>query len=130
MHNGSMNRGHIVHDINSHVNSGVMFTNAASEVRNVDPDYVEGPQQTFFSDGYPFLLSSQVRPVAVEKQVEIYLFKSLLFTLHLLLSGILGCTKQASRGTDTYESFQTQVSICSCLSSPVVIFILFHNIDD
>lgn len=33
--------------------------NTASEVRKVDPDYVKGQHQTFFSDGYPFLLVSQ-----------------------------------------------------------------------
>ncbi|ESW10851.1 hypothetical protein PHAVU_009G243300 [Phaseolus vulgaris] len=33
--------------------------NAASEVRQVDPDYVGGQHRTYFSDGYPFLLLSQ-----------------------------------------------------------------------
>jgi len=37
-----------------------MFPNAASEVRPVDPDYVKGQHQTTFTDGYPFLLASQV----------------------------------------------------------------------
>jgi hypothetical protein len=115
MHNGSMNRRHVVHDINNHDNSQIMFPIAASEVRKVDPDYVEGPHQTFFSDGYPYLIASQVSPVAVGKQSQNYLYKSLLFTCHLLLSGIIGCTKRASRGTNTYESFQTQVLMFSCL---------------
>ncbi|KAG4990554.1 hypothetical protein JHK87_024011 [Glycine soja] len=33
--------------------------NSASEVRQVDPDYVRGQHRTYFSDGYPFLLLSQ-----------------------------------------------------------------------
>ncbi|XP_061366061.1 uncharacterized protein LOC133309291 [Gastrolobium bilobum] len=33
--------------------------NTASEVRQVDPDYVGGHHKTLFSDGYPFLLISQ-----------------------------------------------------------------------
>jgi len=37
-----------------------MFPNAASEVRKVDPDYVKGQHDTLFTDGYPFLLASQV----------------------------------------------------------------------
>lgn len=45
----------------------LVFPNAASEVRNVDPDYVQGTQQTLFTDGYPFLLASQVSPVAFGK---------------------------------------------------------------
>jgi len=40
-----------------------MFPNEASEVRQVDPNYVEGQHRTYFSDGYPFLLLSQVSPV-------------------------------------------------------------------
>ncbi|CAL5184451.1 unnamed protein product [Lathyrus oleraceus] len=44
--------------------------NTASEVRNVDPDYVEGQQQTFFSDGYPFLLLSQESLDALNKLLE------------------------------------------------------------
>jgi hypothetical protein len=44
-----------------------IYLNAASEVRKVDPDYVEEQHQTFFSDGYPFLLVSQVSSVAVGK---------------------------------------------------------------
>lgn len=44
-----------------------MFPNAASEVRQVDPDYVDGQYETLFSDGYPFLLISQVSKVAVGK---------------------------------------------------------------
>ena len=115
MHNGSMKCSRAVHDINNHDNSRIMFPNTASEVRKVDPDYVEGHYQTFFSDGYPFLIASQVSPVAVGKQSRNYLYKSLLFICHLLLSGIIGCTKRASRGTDTYESFQTQVLIFSRL---------------
>jgi hypothetical protein len=59
--------GRNMHGMNNHVNSRVMFPNAATEVRKVDPDYVEGQQQTFFSDGYPFLLASQVSQVVVRK---------------------------------------------------------------
>jgi hypothetical protein len=44
-----------------------MFPNAATEVRKVDPDYVVGQQQTFFSDGYPFLLASQVSQNSSQK---------------------------------------------------------------
>lgn len=116
MHHGSMNHtGQIEHDINNHYNSRVMFPNAASEVRKVDPDYVEEQHQTLFTDGYPFLLISQVSSLTVGKWSLNLLYKSSLFICHLLLSGIVGCSKQASRGTDTYESFQTQVLIFPCL---------------
>jgi len=76
-----MNRSRVVHDINNHDNSRIMFPNAASEIRKVDPDYVEGQYQTFFSDGYPFLITSQVSPVAAGKQSQNYIYKSLLFDL-------------------------------------------------
>ncbi|XP_058723423.1 molybdenum cofactor sulfurase-like isoform X1 [Vicia villosa] len=42
----------------------------ASEVRNVDPPYVEGQQRIFFSDGYPFLLASQESLDALNKFLE------------------------------------------------------------
>ncbi|CAI8590027.1 unnamed protein product [Vicia faba] len=44
--------------------------NTASGVRNVDPGYVEGQQQIFFSDGYPFLLLSQESLDALNKLLE------------------------------------------------------------
>ncbi|WJX23853.1 hypothetical protein P8452_13036 [Trifolium repens] len=44
--------------------------NTATEVRKVDPDYVEGQQQTFFSDGYPFLLASQESLDALNELLE------------------------------------------------------------
>ncbi|XP_058723425.1 uncharacterized protein LOC131595156 isoform X2 [Vicia villosa] len=44
--------------------------NTASEVRNVDPPYVEGQQRIFFSDGYPFLLASQESLDALNKFLE------------------------------------------------------------
>ncbi|XP_058723421.1 uncharacterized protein LOC131595154 [Vicia villosa] len=44
--------------------------NTASEVRNVDPNYVEGQQQIFFSDGYPFLIASQESLDALNKLLE------------------------------------------------------------
>jgi hypothetical protein len=74
-----------MHDKNNHVNSRVIFPNAATEVRKVDPDYVEGQQQTFFSDGYPFLLASQVSQVAVGKSslnliIQVFTFYSTFIT--------------------------------------------------
>ena len=36
-----------------------MFPNTDTQVRPVDPHYVKG-HLTLFSDGYPFLLASQV----------------------------------------------------------------------
>ncbi|MCI25438.1 MOSC domain-containing protein 2 mitochondrial-like, partial [Trifolium medium] len=47
-----------------------MFPNAATEVRKVDPDYVQEQHQTFFSDGYPFLLVSQESLDALNKLLE------------------------------------------------------------
>ncbi|XP_058760475.1 uncharacterized protein LOC131633810 [Vicia villosa] len=44
--------------------------NTVSEVRNVDPDYVEGQHMTLFSDGYPFLLVSQDSLDALNKLLE------------------------------------------------------------
>lgn len=44
--------------------------NTASEVRKVDPDYVEGTQQTLFTDGYPFLLASQDSLDALNQLLE------------------------------------------------------------
>ncbi|AES65110.2 putative molybdenum cofactor sulfurtransferase [Medicago truncatula] len=44
--------------------------NTASEVRKVDPDYVEGQYQTFFSDGYPFLIASQESLDALNELLE------------------------------------------------------------
>ncbi|CAI8590026.1 unnamed protein product [Vicia faba] len=44
--------------------------NTASEIRKVDPDYVEGQQMTLFSDGYPFLLLSQESLDALNKLLE------------------------------------------------------------
>lgn len=44
--------------------------NTASEVRKVDPDYVEEQHQTLFTDGYPFLLISQESLDAVNKLLE------------------------------------------------------------
>ncbi|KAI5446252.1 hypothetical protein KIW84_014191, partial [Lathyrus oleraceus] len=44
--------------------------NTGSEVRNVDPRYVEGQQRIFFSDGYPFLLASQESLDALNKLLE------------------------------------------------------------
>lgn len=44
--------------------------NTATEVRKVDPDYVVGQQQTFFSDGYPFLLASQESLNALNELLE------------------------------------------------------------
>ncbi|CAK8531781.1 unnamed protein product [Lathyrus sativus] len=44
--------------------------NTASEIRRVDPDYVEGQQMTLFSDGFPFLLLSQESLDALNKLLE------------------------------------------------------------
>ncbi|AES65113.2 Mo-molybdopterin cofactor sulfurase [Medicago truncatula] len=65
-----VNLSHIMHDINNYDNSRVIYLNAASEVRKVDPDYVEGQQQTFFTDGYPFLLVSQESLDALNAHLE------------------------------------------------------------
>lgn len=40
-------------------NLATLFAAAESETRPVDPEYAAG-QKTMFSDGYPFLLLSQV----------------------------------------------------------------------
>lgn len=39
-----------------------MYPNADSEVRPVDTSYAKGQHNTTFTDGYPFLLASQVTP--------------------------------------------------------------------
>ncbi|RDX99184.1 Mitochondrial amidoxime-reducing component 1, partial [Mucuna pruriens] len=44
--------------------------NTASEVRQVDPDYVGGQHRTYFSDGYPFLLLSQESLDALNKVLK------------------------------------------------------------
>ncbi|XP_029126434.1 mitochondrial amidoxime-reducing component 1-like [Cajanus cajan] len=44
--------------------------NTASEVRQVDPDYVKGQHQTLFTDGYPFLLTSQESLDALNKDLK------------------------------------------------------------
>ncbi|XP_057430854.1 uncharacterized protein LOC130723747 isoform X2 [Lotus japonicus] len=44
--------------------------NTASEVRQVDPDYVKGHHPTLFTDGYPFLLSSQDSLNALNELLE------------------------------------------------------------
>ncbi|KAJ1393124.1 Pyruvate kinase-like, insert domain superfamily [Sesbania bispinosa] len=44
--------------------------NTASEVRQVDPDYVKGHHPTLFSDGYPFLLTSQESLDALNELLE------------------------------------------------------------
>ncbi|KAG5006079.1 hypothetical protein JHK85_024621 [Glycine max] len=43
--------------------------NSASEVRPVDPDYVKGQHQTTFTDGYPFLLASQIPTINQETAI-------------------------------------------------------------
>ncbi|KAG5011875.1 hypothetical protein JHK86_024136 [Glycine max] len=43
------------------------------EVRKKDPDFVKGHHQTFFNDGYPFLLTSQIITPA-ENEIQFYSF--------------------------------------------------------
>ncbi|KAL2997562.1 hypothetical protein AAZX31_09G049000 [Glycine max] len=50
-----------------------MFPNADFEVRKKDPDFVKGHHQTFFNDGYPFLLTSQIITPA-ENEIQFYSF--------------------------------------------------------
>lgn len=79
------------------------------EVRKKDPDFVKGHHQTFFNDGYPFLLTSQIITPA-ENEIQFYSFgESSLSICHFWLSGITGWTKQPYKGANTHESFQTQV---------------------
>ncbi|ESW10850.1 hypothetical protein PHAVU_009G243200 [Phaseolus vulgaris] len=44
--------------------------NTASEVRQVDPDYVKGQHDTLFTDGYPFLLASQESLNAINEHLK------------------------------------------------------------
>lgn len=49
-----------IHNLSSVVdNLAALFAGAESETRPVDPEYAAG-QITMFSDGYPFMLLSQV----------------------------------------------------------------------
>jgi len=59
-----------------------MFPNAASEVRRVDPDYVKGQHDTLFTDGYPFLVASQV--ILAENEVCILLICRIFYSVFVI----------------------------------------------
>lgn len=58
--------------------SKIVLKNAESEARAVDPDYAKG-HNVMFSDGFPFLLLSQVSQVEKLKSKFFFVFDESLF---------------------------------------------------